>query len=232
MTDSGRQILKHSSIARSELVEVLRGRGVTDEEVLRAIGSIPREEFVPAAFRNRAYDDDALPIGCGQTISQPYTVAMMSQLLEARPGMKVLEIGTGSGYQAAVLCRMGMKVFTIERHAELQRQARESLNRVGCNVATYLGDGTVGWSAYAPYDRIMVTAGAPVIPSALLKQLAPDGRLVIPTGDRQIQRMQVAIKVGDTNEYDLYEYGEFKFVPLIGRNAWGREDETNEGRAR
>lgn len=232
MIDLGRRFPGQSPLARRELVDGLRERGIVDEDVLRAIGSIPREEFVPAAFRHRAYDDDALPIGQGQTISQPYTVAMMSQLLEARPGMKVLEIGTGSGYQAAVLCVMGMKVFTIERHVELFRQARENLERIGCNVASYLGDGTVGWSAYAPYDRIIVTAGAPVIPSMLLKQLAPDGRLVIPTGGRESQRMQVAVKVGAASEYDLYEYGEYKFVPLIGRNAWSVEEGPDQEQGR
>ena len=228
MIDHQRRFSSPNSIARRELVALLRDRGIHDEAVLHAIGSIPREEFVPPAFRHRAYDDDALPIGCGQTISQPYTVATMSQILEARPGMKVLEIGTGSGYQAAVLCVMGLKVFTVERHAELMAGARRALEKIGCNVATYLGDGTLGWTSYAPYDRIIVTAGAPVIPSSLLRQLAPDGRLVIPTGDRQVQRMQMAVKVGDSGEYDLFEYGEFKFVPLIGRNAWDRDDAGNE----
>ncbi len=230
MVDSQRRFISPNSIARRELVAVLRQRGIYDEQVLHAIATVPREEFVPPAFRHRAYEDDALPIGCGQTISQPFTVATMSQLLEASPGMKVLEIGTGSGYQAAILCMMGMRVFTVERHADLLARARAALTAVGCNVATYLGDGTVGWNTYAPYDRIIVTAGAPVIPSSLLRQLAPDGRLIIPTGDRQSQQMQMAVKLGDTSEYDVYEYGEFKFVPLIGRNAWSQDDPLNETR--
>ena len=223
MSNPQREFVSRFSIDRQEMVESLRARGITDEAVLSAIARIPREEFVPSAFRTRAYEDDALPIACNQTISQPYTVARMTELLEAEPGMKVLEIGTGSGYQAAVLAMLGMRVFTIERHAELLRQARESLARVGCNVATHLGDGTLGWMTYAPYDRIIVTAGAPEVPRPLLRQLAPDGRLLIPTGGRDAQRMQMAIKVGDTGQYDLYDYGEFKFVPLIGRNAWERE---------
>jgi protein-L-isoaspartate(D-aspartate) O-methyltransferase len=211
------------SNARNELIEVLRERGVTDERVLRAVSLVPREEFIPSAFRHRAYEDSALPIGNGQTISQPYTVAMMSQLLEAAPGMKVLEIGTGSGYQAAVLHMMGLKVFTIERHYDLLHQARLVLERIGCNVASHLGDGTLGWSTFAPYDRIIVTAGSPDIPSSLLKQLAPNGRLVIPIGGRDAQRMEVAVKIGETSEYDVFDHGEFKFVPLIGRNAWDQD---------
>jgi protein-L-isoaspartate(D-aspartate) O-methyltransferase len=211
------------SRARLALLDILRSRGITDELVLSAIGKVPREEFVPPAFRHRAYDDDALPIDCSQTISQPYTVAVMSQSLEARTGMSVLEIGTGSGYQAAVLWHMGLRVFTVERHQDLLRQARERFERIGCSIASHLGDGTLGWSAFAPYDRIIVTAGAPEIPSALLKQLAPDGRLVIPIGDFVNQTMQVAVKVGDSAQYDLFEYGNFKFVPLIGRRGWQKE---------
>ncbi|MEO5929325.1 MAG: protein-L-isoaspartate(D-aspartate) O-methyltransferase [Candidatus Kapaibacterium sp.] len=224
MVDPQKRYVSSLSIARQTLIEDLRARGITDPSVISAISRVPREEFVASAFKLRAYIDDALPIACNQTISQPYTVARMSQLLEAVPGMKVLEIGTGSGYQAAVLCEMGLKVFTVERHADLLRQARENLTRVGCNVATHLGDGTLGWNTYAPYDRIMVTAGAPSIPSPLLKQLAPNGRLIIPTGGRDAQRMEVVMKLGDSAEYDVYDYGEFKFVPLIGRNAWERED--------
>lgn len=214
--------------ARYALAESLRQRGIRDERVLHAIAMVPREEFVSPSFRNRAYDDDALPIACGQTISQPFTVAMMTELLEFEPGMSVLEIGTGSGYQAAILSFLGLRVFTIERHVELLQIARESLSRVGCNVATHLGDGSVGWSTYAPYDRIIVTAGAPTIPGALLKQLAPDGRLVIPIGDQSAQMMQVVIRLGDTNQYDVFEHGEFKFVPLIGRNAWSKDEAPRE----
>lgn len=227
MSHLGRNTLSSFSIACNELIALLREKGVRDERVLRAVSLVPREEFVPSAFRHRAYEDSALPIGSGQTISQPYTVAMMTQLLEAEPGMKVLEIGTGSGYQAAVLHMMGLKVFTIERHYDLLHQARITLDKIGCNVASHLGDGTLGWSSFAPYDRIIVTAGAPTIPSSLLKQLAPNGRMVIPTGGREAQRMEVVMKLGDSNEYDVYDYGEFKFVPLIGRNAWDRDGFSN-----
>jgi protein-L-isoaspartate(D-aspartate) O-methyltransferase len=212
------------SSARAHLIEILRANGVRDERVLRAIASVPREEFVPYSFRHRAYEDNALPIDCNQTISQPSTVAIMSQLLEAEEGMSVLEIGTGSGYQAAVLWNMGLRVFTIERHAELQRFATSTLARIGCNVAAHIGDGTLGWSTYAPYDRIIVTAGSPTIPSPLLKQLAPNGRLVIPVGARDNQRMNVVIRQGDAPEYDVFDHGDFKFVPLIGRNGWRNDD--------
>lgn len=209
-----------TATALAELIDLLRDRGVHDERVLHAIAMVPREEFVQSAFRHRAYEDCPLPLACGQTISQPSTVAMMSQLVDGTPGMKVLEIGTGSGYQAAVLHTMGYKVFTIERHFELLQQARRVLDAIGCNVASHLGDGTLGWSTFAPYDRIVVTAGAPEIPSPLLRQLAPDGRLIIPIGDRTQQSMHVAIKVGDTSQYDVFDHGTFKFVPLVGRNAW------------
>jgi protein-L-isoaspartate(D-aspartate) O-methyltransferase len=203
--------------------EQIESRGVRDPRVLAAMRAVPRHRFVPESHRASAWDDGPLPIGHRQTISQPYIVAVMTEAARVEPGDRVLEVGTGSGYQAAVLAMMGAKVFTIERHAELLRQARESLARVGCNVATHLGDGTLGWMTYAPYDRIIVTAGAPEVPMSLLRQLAPDGRLLIPTGGRDAQRMQMAIKVGDASQYDLYDYGEFKFVPLIGRNAWERE---------
>ncbi|HVK36986.1 MAG TPA: protein-L-isoaspartate(D-aspartate) O-methyltransferase [Candidatus Kapabacteria bacterium] len=218
-----------SQHAAKALLDDLRAKGITDERVLQAIARIPREEFVPPTFRHRAYDDDALPIACAQTISQPYTVAMMSQLLEAKPDMSVLEIGTGSGYQAAVLYFMGLRVFTVERHAELLAQARERLERIGANVASHLGDGTLGWSQFAPYDRIMVTAGAPQIPSALLRQLAPNGRLVVPVGGTDSQSMKVVTRRGDGDEYDTEDAGSFKFVPLIGRGGWSKEDLGGQG---
>lgn len=215
--------------AMQGLVEDLRRKGISDERVLHAISRIPREDFVPPTFRHRAYDDDALPIACAQTISQPYTVAMMSQLLEGRPDMSVLEIGTGSGYQAAVLYFMGLRVFTVERHAELLSQARERLSHVGVNVATHLGDGSVGWSQFAPYDRIIVTAGAPRVPDALMKQLAPGGRMIVPVGGTDSQMMKVVTRVGDTDEFEIVDAGNFKFVPLIGRNAWSKDELGGSG---
>src|SRR5579863_6789039 len=143
------------SHAQETLVEELRSRGIKSDRVLAAMAAVDREAFVPAALRPRAYEDIALPIDCMQTISQPYTVAFMTELLDVQRGMKVLEIGTGSGYQAAVLCAMGARVFTIERHAPLLLEARHILEKLGYNVATKIGDGTVGWSEYAPYDRII-----------------------------------------------------------------------------
>lgn len=208
------------TMVREAMVDELRNRGIDDMLVLRAMSIVPREEFVEAAFRHRAYTDNPLPIGCGQTISQPYTVAAMSQALSAEPGMRVLEVGTGSGYQSAVLFMMGMQVFTIERHAALLDLARLNLERAGCDVVTHFGDGSIGWSMFAPYNRIIVTAGSPSVPSVLLKQLAPDGRLVVPTGSRTSQRLEVITRRGATNEYDVFDHGEFKFVPLIGRSGW------------
>ncbi len=220
--------LSGTAQARLGLIQTLREKGITDENVLQAINRVPRELFVPDAFQARAYDDSALPIECQQTISQPYTVAVMSQQLEAKEGMKVLEIGTGSGYQAAVLYFMGLRVFTIERHEKLLETARKRLNKLNCNVAMLAGDGSLGWSTYAPYDRIIVTAGAPEIPQSLLKQLAPNGRLVIPVGARESQRLQVVVRDGEENQYDVYDCGEFKFVPLIGRKAWKIDDKESQ----
>lgn len=208
--------------SREDLLDQLRSRGITNEMVLKAIAKVPREEFVPTAFRHRAWEDGALPISCNQTISQPFTVAFQTQLLEATAGMNVLEIGTGSGYQAAVLCALGLRVFTIERHADLLNQARQHLEAIGCNVAMRVADGTVGWSAFAPFDRIIVTAGAPAVPPALLKQLAPNGRIVIPIGDKITQRMKVFVRQEETERFEEFDYGDFKFVPLIGREGWDK----------
>jgi len=209
--------------SREDLLDQLRSRGITDEAVLKSIAKIPREEFVPTAFRHRAWEDGALPISCNQTISQPFTVAFQTQLLEARSGMNVLEIGTGSGYQAAVLWALGLRVFTIERHADLLGQARQRLESIGCNVAMRVADGTIGWGAFAPFDRIIVTAGAPAAPPALLKQLAPNGRMVIPIGDKTTQRMKVFVRQNEAEQFDELDFGDFKFVPLIGREGWEKE---------
>lgn len=210
--------IEYTSASR-HLVEELREKGITDERVLEGIARTPRQEFVPAGFRKRAYENEALPIDCGQTISQPYTVAFMTQLLHPAEGMKVLEIGTGSGYQAAVLSNMGVRVWSVERIPELLREARERFDRFGIRVATHLGDGTLGWSAFAPYDGIIVTAGAPGVPGTLVKQLKVGGLLVIPVGDKAMQRLEVIRRVSE-DEYDVQDYGEFRFVPLIGRRGW------------
>lgn len=203
---------------RKDMIALIRERGVTDEKVLEAMGRLERHLFVKEPFVNRAYDDTALPIAKQQTISQPYTVAFMTQELQAKPGQKILEIGTGSGYQAAVLAEMGCRVFTIERHMDLFLQTRKLLERFGYRIATLCGDGTVGWSEFAPYDGIIVTAAAPDVPDALLHQLAVGARLVIPVGDLDTQKLRVIIKKEDG--FETKEVYGFKFVPLIGKKGW------------
>ncbi len=183
---------------------------------------VPRHLFVDTALEERAYEDTALPIGKGQTISQPYTVAAQSELLGAGPGNKVLEIGTGSGYQAAVLCEMGADVYSVERHEELYLKARSILRRLGYRVRIKLGDGSLGWSAYSPYDGIVVTAGAPVVPQELIRQLRIGGRLVVPVGDQEKQ-MMIRITHISEDAYEEEHFSSFKFVPLIGEKGWKTE---------
>jgi protein-L-isoaspartate(D-aspartate) O-methyltransferase len=201
-----------------EMIHVIRSRGITDEHVLSALRAVERHRFVPEPFTNRAYEDTALPIGHGQTISQPYTVAFMTQALGLKEGDKVLEIGTGSGYQAAVLAAMGMRVFTIERNLTLLASARKLLDRLKLRIASRGGDGTVGWTEHAPYAGILVTAAAPNVPQPLLAQLADGGRLVIPVGDMDVQSVVVCTRHGESFERQE-EFG-FKFVPLIGKMGW------------
>ncbi|MEX0610381.1 MAG: protein-L-isoaspartate(D-aspartate) O-methyltransferase [Balneolaceae bacterium] len=205
---------------RKKLVEILREKGIEDERVLAAIGKIPRHKLIDTALHSKAYHDTALPIGMGQTISQPFTVAAQSELLAIEPGEKVLEIGTGSGYQCMVLCELGADVYSVERHSELYHRAKEALRDLGYKAMLKVGDGTLGWSTYAPYDGIVVTAGAPVVPDDLVSQLNIGGRLVIPVGDDQKQIMLRITRVGD-NEYEREELANFKFVPLIGEKGWG-----------
>jgi protein-L-isoaspartate(D-aspartate) O-methyltransferase len=205
---------------REEMIAVLQDRGITDARLLRAMGTLDRHLFVPEPFTRRAYEDCALPIGKGQTISQPYTVAFMTQALGVREGDKILEIGTGSGYQAAVLAALGVRVFTIERNAELHAVARKTLERLGLRIATKCGDGTIGWSEFAPFSGIMVTAGAPSIPQPLLKQLVEGGKLVIPIGDRENQTLVVMTRRG--SQFDRREVEGFRFVPLIGKMGWDK----------
>jgi protein-L-isoaspartate(D-aspartate) O-methyltransferase len=205
---------------RESLVEDLRARGISDERVLDAMASIPRERFLDRTFSSRAYEDSALPIGEGQTISQPYTVAYQTQALQLKEGEKVLEIGTGSGYQAAVLAKMGVRVYTIERHVDLLEAARKRLESLGFHrVISRAGDGTRGWPEYAPFDAILVTAGAPDVPESLTKQLNPNGgRMIIPIGGRQSQKMYLIRRTGD--EFVGEELIGFAFVPLIGAEGW------------
>ncbi|MGM0545298.1 MAG: protein-L-isoaspartate(D-aspartate) O-methyltransferase [Bacteroidota bacterium] len=204
---------------RRRLVDTLAEKGIKDHRVLDAFNTVPRHIFVDTALQDRAYKDSALPIGKKQTISQPYTVARQTELLEAKPGEKVLEIGTGSGYQAAILCELGAEVYTVERHKELYQRARSILRELGYSVRAKLGDGTLGWSAYAPYDAIVVTAGAPVVPEDLVDQLNINGRLVVPVGDDQKQEMVRIIKIRK-DEFEEEHFSDFKFVPLIGKKGW------------
>jgi protein-L-isoaspartate(D-aspartate) O-methyltransferase len=203
---------------RQEMVALIRERGVTDTHLLKAMEKVERHLFVPEPFTSRAYEDSALPIAKGQTISQPYTVAFMTQSLMLRPDEKVLEIGTGSGYQAAILAELGARVYTIERDLDLLAGARKLLEKLGYRVASKGGDGTVGWKEFAPFDGIVVTAGAPDIPKPLLDQMADGGRLVIPVGDRDIQSLLLVTRYG--RHYDRHRVDGFKFVPLIGKEGW------------
>lgn len=205
---------------RKALVETLKRKGIKDQRILDAIGVISRHVLVESALINRAYDDRALPIGCGQTISQPYTVAAQTELLQISEGDKVLEIGTGSGYQAAILCEMGADVYSVERHEELYHKAKKNLREFGFRPHLKLGDGTLGWKAYAPYHAIVVTAGAPVVPENLVKQLVIGGVLVVPVGEL---KSQVMVRITRTSETDYKEehLRQFKFVPLIGEKGWG-----------
>ena len=208
--------------ARQAMVErQIAGRGLRDERVLEAMRTVPREEFVPEPLADLAHDDTPLPIGEEQTISQPYVVALMAEALELRPEDRVLEIGAGSGYAAAVLARLAGEVWAVERHASLAREAAERLARLGIqNVHVIQGDGTLGLPEHAPYDAIVVAAGGPDVPPALLDQLAEGGRLVIPIGPEP--RMQELVRVrrqdGHTVREDL---GPVRFVPLIGAQGWG-----------
>ena len=176
---------------RKELIDHLRDRGIEDENVLSAMMKVERHKFVPDVMVHLAYNDNALPIGKGQTISQPYTVAYMTEALKIKEGNKVLEIGTGSGYQATVLFEMGSKVYTIERDIDLYHRTQKLFDELRIRVASRCGDGTIGWEEYAPYDKIIVTAGGPEIPKKLLKQLAIGGRMVIPVGDRSSQTLKI-----------------------------------------
>lgn len=206
---------------RERLVQTLRERGVQDERVLAAIGSVPRHKFVEPAFQNRAYADEALPIGMNQTISQPFTVAYQTSLLEVKPHDRILEVGTGSGYQAAVLCEMEARVFSVERHKALLERTRTLLDDLDYSVRTRHGDGTKGWPAFAPYDGIVVTAAAASIPSPLLHQLREPngmrgGRLVIPVGGRGGQTMTRVTRSGrGPHDYEREEFHNFRFVPLV-----------------
>ena len=205
---------KHQGL-RNQLVSVLQEKGITDKNVLDAIKRIPRHLFLDSTFEEHAYQDRAFPIGADQTISHPYTVAFQSQLLEIQKDHKVLEIGTGSGYQTAVLYLMGAKVYSVERQNELFKQTSQLLPKLGIRPKHLsFGDGYKGLPAYAPFDSIIVTAGAPFIPQPLMAQLKIGGRLVIPLGN-DLQVMTLLIRKNET-QFEKHEFGEFKFVPLLG----------------
>ncbi len=212
---------------RNRLVQKLSERGIEDDRVLEAIGAVPRHKFVDAAFRNRAYADEALPIGMDQTISQPFTVAYQTALLSVEPHDRILEIGTGSGYQAAVLCEMDARIFSIERHEALYDRTRTLLDDLGYDVRLRHGDGTNGWRAFAPYDGIVVTAAARDVPEALLHQLREPngddgGRLIIPVGGESGQTMMRITRTGEgAYDYNREEFHNFRFVPLVDDNDNG-----------
>jgi protein-L-isoaspartate(D-aspartate) O-methyltransferase len=205
--------------ARKKLVAHLESRGIEDKNVLRAIGKVPRHFFFDETFWNQAYKDIAFPIGDGQTISQPYTVAYQSELLHIKKGDKVLEIGTGSGYQTCVLMELGANVFTIERMESIYRHTIRVLPGMGYNAHFFYGDGSKGIVEHAPYDKIIVTAGAPFVPEVLLKQLKVGGILVIPVGDEKSQKMVTVIRISES-DYERIELDTFRFVPLVGDQAW------------
>jgi protein-L-isoaspartate(D-aspartate) O-methyltransferase len=205
------------------MVESLKRGGISDRRLIEVMAEIPRHLFVPEAFRHQAYDDDvSVHIGEGQTISQPRIVALMTESARIGPGHRVLEIGTGSGYQAAVLARLAQFVFTVERVASLARQAKIVLDQLGVgNVSVKVMDGTLGWRAQAPYDAILVTAGAPEVPEPLVDQLADGGRLVVPVGPRETQVLKIVERRGERTF--ARELKGACFVPLIGRHGWQEE---------
>lgn len=205
--------------ARKQLVKLLEGRGIADNSVLQAIGKVPRHYFFDETFWNQAYKDIAFPIGDRQTISQPYTVAYQSELLHVKRGDKVLEIGTGSGYQTCILLELGADVYTIERQENLYQRTIQVLPYMGYKPNFFLGDGSKGIPQHAPYDKIIVTAGAPFVPEVMLSQLKLGGLLVIPVGDEKSQKMVTILRVGE-NDFERIELDTFRFVPLVGDKAW------------
>jgi protein-L-isoaspartate(D-aspartate) O-methyltransferase len=209
LTDS----LQHKGL-RKRLVETITEKGITDQQVLAAIGKIPRHLFMESSFEKFAYKDQAFPIGAGQTISQPYTVAFQTQLIQIKANAKILEVGTGSGYQAAILLELGAQVFTIERQRELYVKVQQLLPSLGYHPRFFFGDGYKGLPTYGPFDGIIVTAGAPYIPEDLKGQLKIGGRMVIPVGSGNIQVMTLIVRI-DENRYDQKELGNFAFVPLL-----------------
>jgi protein-L-isoaspartate(D-aspartate) O-methyltransferase len=210
---------KHKGL-RQALVQEVKAKGISDGRVLAALLAVPRHFFLDSAFLQHAYQDKAFGIGEGQTISQPFTVAFQTELLGVQPGDRVLEVGTGSGYQAAVLAQLGAKVYTIEYNRKLFEQARKLLRAMHlAHITTVLGDGSVGLVGFAPYQGILVTAAAPAAPASLLQQLAPGGRLVVPVGDKNGQQMLRLTKQPDGSVTEE-RFANFAFVPLLGKEGW------------
>ena len=204
---------------RFDLAESLYKKGISDKAALKAIMQVERHLFVSPGMQHHAYKDSALYLGQGQTISQPYTVAFMTEKLQVKSGDTVLEIGTGSGYQAAILHEMGVRVYTIERNIKLYQDVCKLFEKLRLHIYPRCGDGTIGWNEFAPYNGIIVTAGGPSVPPSLLQQLAIGGRLVIPIGDMKTQDLHIITKTGE-NSFTTEIAPDFQFVPLIGKEGW------------
>lgn len=220
--------MKNTGMARQRMVEEqIAARGIRSEAVLDAMRQVPREAFIPEHLHEFAYDDTPLPIAAGQTISQPYIVALMAEALNLEENKKVLEIGAGSGYAAAVLAQIASEVYTVERIEQLANSASAALAEIGCNNAHVIhADGTLGWAEQAPYDAIVVTAGGPSVPEALKQQLKIGGCLVIPVGDAERSQELVRVTRVAEDEFDTENLGAVRFVPLIGEQGWGKDDEA------
>ncbi len=208
---------KHKGLRRN-LINEIRNKKIANETVLTAMMEVPRHFFMDGAFLEKAYSDYAFPIGAGQTISQPTTVAIQTSLLELKEGDKVLEIGTGSGYQAAVLCQFNIKVYSIERQKELFHKTKKMLSKLACKADLFYGDGYKGLPQFAPFDKIIITCGAPYIPEDLIEQLKVNGKMVIPVGSGNIQKMQVITK-NENGEITIKDHGEFSFVPMLSEKS-------------
>jgi len=208
---------KHKGLRR-KLLHHIRDKKIASESVLDAMMNVPRHYFIDGAFLEKAYSDFAFPIGEGQTISQPSTVAIQTTLLDLKDGDKVLEIGTGSGYQTAVLCQFNVKVYTIERQKVLYQKTRKLLQKLGCKAETFYGDGYKGLPQFAPFDKIIITCGAPSIPEALIEQLKPGGKMIIPVGGDEYQDMKV-ISIDDQKNLTIENHGKFSFVPMLSEKS-------------
>ncbi len=217
MQSNFKDTYKHKGMRRI-LIDELRKRGIKDERILEAFNAVPRHFFLDLAFTEQAYSNMPFQIGAGQTISHPYTVAFQTELMEVKKGDKILEIGTGSGYQTCILCELGAKVFSIERQKELFMKVKNIIHHFNYNPKLFYGDGYKGQPTFAPFDKIIVTCGAPFIPPALVEQLKVGGKLVIPLGEGNVQKMIVLTRTSEDSE-DVKDYGDFSFVPMLENTA-------------